>query len=113
LIQRGEIWWASLPVPRGSEPGFRRPILVIQSDRFNLSRIKTVMAVALTTNVRLAEAPGNVLLTAGDTGLPEDSVANVSQIITVDKSFFDELVGSLKPRLLARVEAGLRLSLAL
>ena len=85
-MQRGEIWWAELKAPIASEPGYRRPVLLIQSDAFNRSRIQTVIAVALSTNLRLAAAPGNVLLPAAETGLPKDSVANSSQIITVDKS---------------------------
>ena len=87
VIQRGEIWWASLPEPRGSEPGYSRPVLVVQADDFNRSRINTVIAVVITSNIRLAEAPGNVLLSRKATGLPKQSVANVSQLITLDKAF--------------------------
>jgi len=86
-MQRGEIWWVDLPTPVASEPGYRRPVLIIQSDEFNRSQIRTLIAAVLTTNLRLAEAPGNILVTTGETGLPEDSVVNVSQVITVDKSF--------------------------
>ena len=81
-MRRGEVWWAELPEPVASEPGYRRPVLIIQSDDFNRSRIHTVIAAALTTNLRLAAAPGNVPATTGDTELPRDSVINVSQIIT-------------------------------
>jgi mRNA interferase MazF len=109
-MQRGEIWWATLPAPAGSEPGYRRPLLVVQSDDFNRSRIATVMAVVITSNTRLAQAPGNVFLPRSATGLPKDSVANVSQVITVDRSFLTERVGSLPLDLLEQVEAGLRLS---
>ena len=84
-MQRGEIWWASLPEPVGSEPGYRRPVLIVQSDDFNRSRISTIIAVVITSNTRLAQAPGNVLLTKKLSGLLRDSVANISQIITVDK----------------------------
>jgi mRNA interferase MazF len=84
-VRRGEIWWASLPEPLGSEPGFRRPLLIVQSDDFNRSRIRTVVAVVITSNLRLASAPGNVLLLAKETKLPEDSVANLSQIIAVER----------------------------
>jgi len=113
VIERGEIWWASLPEPMGSEPGFRRPVLIIQSDDFNRSRINTVIAVVITSNTRLAEAPGNVFLPQHVAGLPKDSVANISQVITLDKSFLTERVGLLSPEFIHRVEAGLRLILSL
>lgn len=113
VIQRGEIWWASLPDPIGSGPGFRRPLLIIQSDEFNRSRINTVMAVSITSNLRLAQAPGNVLLPAKNTGLKTDSVANVSQVITVDKSFLTERIGKLKPRQIEVIDNGLRLAMSL
>jgi len=113
VIQRGEIWWATLPVPVGSEPGYRRPVLIIQSDDFNRSRIATVIAVVITSNTRLAQAPGNVWLPRKVTGLSKDSVANVSQVITIDKSFLTELVGSLPLHLLEQVEEGLRLAMSL
>lgn len=113
VIQRGEIWWASLPEPRGSEPGLSRPVLVVQSDDFNRSRISTVVAVAITSNVALANAPGNVLLSRKASGLPKRCVANVSQLITLDRSFLSEKVKMLAARELARVEAGLKLVLSL
>ncbi|MFA4836069.1 MAG: type II toxin-antitoxin system PemK/MazF family toxin [Dehalococcoidia bacterium] len=112
-MQRGEIWWASLPNPSGSQPGFRRPLLIVQSNEFNRSRISTVLAVAITSNLRLAEAPGNVLLPAKNTGLTKDSVANVSQVITVDKSFLAERIGRLKPQQIEIVDNGLRLAMSL
>ena len=112
-MTRGEIWWATLPVPSASEPGYRRPLLVVQSDDFNRSTISTVIAVVLTSNLRLAGAPGNVLLSQKSTGLPKKSVANVSQLITVDKSFLSERAGRLSPELLQEVEAGIRLVLSL
>jgi mRNA interferase MazF len=112
-MQRGEIWWANLPTPVASEPGYPRPVLIIQSDDFNRSRIKTVIVVAITSNLRLAEAPGNVLLQATETGLPKDSVANVSQVLTVDKSFLSERVNRVSDRILLQVEEGLRLVLML
>ena len=112
-MQRGEIWWATLPEPVGSEPGYRRPVLIVQSDDFNRSRIATVIAVVITSNLRLAQAPGNVWLPCKVTGLPKDSVANVSQVVTIDKSFLTERVGCLSTSLLAQVEAGLRLALSL
>jgi mRNA interferase MazF len=113
VIQRGEIWWASLPEPRGSEPGYSRPVLVVQADDFNRSRINTVIAVVITSNIRLAEAPGNVLLPRKATGLPKQSVANVSQLITVDKVFLKEKIKRLGKREFSDVEEGLRLVLSL
>lgn len=108
VIRRGEIWWAELPEPSASEPGYRRPVVVVQSDDFNRSRIRTVVAVVLTTNLRLAAAPGNVLITAGDTRLPRDSVVNVSQIVTLDKSFLTERVGRLSGGVMLLVDDGIR-----
>jgi mRNA interferase MazF len=113
VVERGEIWWADLGEPTGSEPGFRRPVLVVQSDAFNRSQLRTVLAVVLTSNLRLVEAPGNVLLSAKAAGLPKDSVANVSQIITVDRDFLTEPAGRIRGELLKDVENGLRLVLAL
>ncbi|MEH2354809.1 type II toxin-antitoxin system PemK/MazF family toxin [Nostoc sp.] len=112
-MQRGEIWWADLPTPVASESGYRRPVLIVQSDEFNRSRIRTVIAAVLTTNLRLAEAPGNILVTTDETGLPQDSVVNVSQVITVDKSFLIEWVGQVGDRVMVLVDEGLRLVLAL
>ncbi len=112
-MQRGEIWWAALPDPVGSGPGYRRPVLVVQSDDFNRSRIATVIVLVITSNVKLAQAPGNVLLPHTATGLAQDSVANVSQLITIDKALLTEPVGTLPPRLLKQIEDGLRLILVL
>lgn len=95
MIAQGEVWSADLPQPSGSERGFRRPAVVVQSDAFNRSRIDTVACVPLTSNLRWAEAPGNVVLEAKLTGLPKDSVANVSQLVTLDKSSLTERVGKL------------------
>jgi mRNA interferase MazF len=111
--RRGEIWWADLPAPRGSEPGYRRPVFVIQADAFNRSRIQTIVAVVITSNLNLAAAPGNVLLPARLSGLPKDSVINVSQLVTIDRGFLTERVGAIPARLSASVEAGLRLVLQL
>lgn len=113
VVQRREIWWADLAEPRGSGPGFRRPLLVVQADSFNRSKLRTVVAVVLTSNTRLLDAPGNVLLPARKTGLPKDSVANVSQIITLDKEYLTERVTRVAPRLMARVDAGVKLVLDL
>jgi mRNA interferase MazF len=107
-IQRGEIWWADLPEPRGSEPGHRRPVLVVQADSFNRSRIQTAIVAVITTNLDLAEAPGNVLLPARLAGLPRDSIVNVSQLLTLDRRFLTEHVGTLSPRLERSVDEGLR-----
>jgi mRNA interferase MazF len=113
VVRRGEVWWASLPEPSGSGPGFRRPVLVIQSDPFNESRINTVIVAVVTSNVRLAQAPGNVLLERRQSRLPRDSVINVSQILTIDKAFLTERVSLLRTEIMARVEAGLELVLGL
>ncbi len=113
MIQRGEVWWADMGEPRGSEPGYRRPVLVVQNDAFNRSRLQTTLVVSLTGNLRLIEAPGNVLVPARASGLPKDSVANVTQLLTLDEDFLTERAGKLPPRLMAQVDAGLKLVLAL
>ena len=92
VISQGEVWWADLGQPAGSAPGFRRPVVIVQNDSFNRSRIATCVVVPLTSNMRWADAPGNVALAAADTGLPKDSVANVSQVFTVDRSQLTEPV---------------------
>lgn len=112
-IRRGEIWWANVPEPRRSEPGYRRPVLVVQADSFNSSRIQTVIVAVLTSNLQLADAPGNVLMPARSTGLSRDSVLNVSQLLTLDRSFLTEHIGALSPRLRGAVDEGLRLVLQL
>jgi len=113
VIRRGEIWWANLPDPSGSEPGYRRPVLIVQFDDFNRSLIATIIAVVITSNMRLARAPGNVLLPKKATGLSKDSVANVSQVITIDKDFLTERIAVLSSYLLEQVRDGLRLVLSL
>jgi mRNA interferase MazF len=113
VINRGEIWWAELSEPRGSEPGYRRPVLVVQANPFNRSRLATVIVVAITSNLSLAEAPGNVRLSRRESKLPRESVANVSQVLTLDKRYLTERVGRLSGRLLESVESGLRMVLAL
>lgn len=112
-MRRGDVWWAHLPSPTGSEPGYRRPVLIIQSDPFNESGIRTVVVLSITSNVRLAEAPGNVLLKKQVSGLSRDSVINVSQIATIDRSRITEHVSSLPESMLARAESGLRLVLGI
>lgn len=112
-MRRGEVWWAVLGTPRGSEPGYRRPVLILQTNEFNDSRLRTVVVAAITSNLRLADAPGNVRCRPRETGLDKPSVINVSQIATVDKRSLQEQAGRLSGRLLARVEAGVRLVLGL
>jgi len=112
-MQRGEIWWANLPPPRGSGPGYRRPLVILQHNDFNRSRIATVIAVIVTSHLRLQAAPGNVLLRARDSGLPKDSVANVSQLATLDKSALTDRVASLPAAKLKQIENGVRLILKL
>ncbi len=112
-VHRGEIWWADLPEPRRSEPGYRRPVLVIQADAFNLSRIQTVIVAVVTTNLDLAEAPGNVMLPARLSGLPRDSVVNVSQLLTLDRGYLTEQAGALPLRVQRSVDEGLRVVLQL
>jgi mRNA interferase MazF len=111
-VQRGDIWWVSLATPRGSSPGFRRPVLIIQSNDFNRSRINTVIAAVVTSNLVLADAPGNVRIPAQASGLKKASVVNVSQIITVDEAYLTEHAGTLKASYMKEVDDGLRLVLA-
>jgi mRNA interferase MazF len=113
VIGRGELWWASLPAPEGSEPGYRRPVLVVQSDEFNASRIHTVVILSVTSNLRLAAAPGNVLCRRGETALARESVINVSQAATVNKTRLTRRIGRLPGPLMKQVESGLRLVLGL
>jgi len=112
-VRRGEIWWVDFGQPFGSEPGFRRPALVVQADPFNESLIATVVLVPLTRDVALASAPGNVLCRSRDTGLRHPSVANVSQVTVADRRRLVERAGALPTRLVGRVEEGLRLVLGL
>ena len=111
VISQGEIWWADLPEPTGSGPGFRRPVVVVQSDALNQSRISTVICVPLTSNLKWASAPGNVSLSARVTGLPKDSVANVSQIISLDKALLATRVGKLQRTKVELVLSGIDLVL--
>ncbi len=112
-MRRGDIWWADLAGPVGSAPGHRRPVLVIQSDSFNASGISTVITAIMTSNLALKKATGNVLCLKTETGLPRDSVVNVSGLATLDRSQFTEYVGRLPAPLLSAVERGLRDVLAL
>ncbi|MGA9581042.1 MAG: type II toxin-antitoxin system PemK/MazF family toxin [Allosphingosinicella sp.] len=111
MIAQGEIRWADLADPVGSSAGYRRPVLVVQGDAFNASRVATVLCVPLTSNVKWADAPGNVLLRALETGLDRDSVANVSLLVAVDKAQLDERVGKVSRQMLERVLAGIDIML--
>jgi mRNA interferase MazF len=111
--RRGDVWWADLPLPRGSEPGHRRPVLIVQSNQFNDSRIHTVVVAAITSNLRLADAPGNVRLRSADSGLPRPSVVNVSQVLTLSREFLVERAGTLPGATMNRIADGLRLVLGL
>jgi mRNA interferase MazF len=107
VIAQGEVWWAELGEPAGSAPAFRRPVVVVQGDAFNRSAIRTVVCVALTSTIRWAEAPGNVRLTVRATGLPKESVANVSQLVTLDRGALTERVGRISASQLERVMSGI------
>ena len=106
VIAQGHVYWANFPDPTGSGPGFRRPVLVVQGDALNRSRIKTVVCIPLTSNLRWVEAPGNVLLPARTTGLPKDSVANASQIVTLGRGLLTEETGKVSKRQLELILAG-------
>jgi mRNA interferase MazF len=112
-MKRGEVWWATLPAPAGSGPGFHRPVLIIQANPFNQSRIATVVVVVITSNLALAEAPGNVRVGKADSGLEKPSVVNVSQLFTVDRALLAERVRTLAAEAMQRVDDGLRLALGL
>ena len=107
VISQGEIWWADLPTPVRSAPGVRRPVVVVQGDALNRSRLATAVCVPLTSNLRWADAPGNVLLAARATGLPRDSVANASQVVALDRSLLDERAGRLPRAKLELLLSGL------
>lgn len=111
MIQQGEIWWADLAEPRGSEPGYRRPVVIVQGEAFNRSRIATVICAIITSNLRLAKAPGNVSLSASESGLPKDSVVNVSQVITLDRTFLAERVGLVRTVIIDEIVDGIELVL--
>jgi len=113
VIERGEIWWADLPEPTGSGPGSPRPVLIVQSDKFNRSRINTVVIVIISTSLKFANAEGNILLTARQSHLPKDSVVNVSQFFTIDESLLRDYVSALPAKKMEQVDNGLRLVLSL
>ena len=110
-MKRGEIWWASLTAPEGSAPGYRRPVLVVQANSFNESRISTVLVAVITSNLALADAPGNVRISKSDSSLSKASVVNVSQILTIDRQFLTGSVGTLPGRVMERINEGLKLVL--
>lgn len=112
-MKRGEIRWANLPPAAGSGPGYRRPVLVVQSNAFNESRIATVLVAVVTSNLSLSDAPGNVRLRKSDSGLAKASVVNVSQIVTMDRQFLGKRVGALAPGVMHRVDEGLKLVLGM
>jgi len=112
-VRRGEVWWASLPEPKGSEPGYRRPVVIIQAEDFNRSNIKTVICSSITSNLTIADAPGNLRLPARASGLSKPSVVNVSQLITVDKRFLSKKVKMLEDKIMLRIDDGIRLVLNL
>ena len=110
---KGSVWWVDFPVPKGSEPGYRRPVVIIQCDDFNRSQLPTVVALVLTSNLKLAKAPGNLVIAARDSGLPAESVANVSQIATVDRSMLSRRAGRLSSAIMSEIDRGIRLVLGL
>jgi mRNA interferase MazF len=112
-MKRGEVWWASLPSPTGSGPGFRRPVVVVQSNPFNQSRIATVIVAVVTSNLALATAPGNVRIGKTESGLAKPSVVNVSQLLTLDRSLLGERVRALPAEAMRNIDEGLRLVLAI
>ena len=113
VVKRGEIWWAELQEPVGSGPGYKRPLLIVQSNEFNKSKINTTIAAVITSNIRLAAAPGYVILSAKSSKLPKENVINVSQLITIDKSFLTEKVHTLSSKFMTRVDEGVKLVLKL
>lgn len=110
-MNRGEVWWASLEPPKGSGPGYRRPVLIVQANSFNKSAISTVLVVVITSNLALAQAPGNIRISKSDSGLSKASVVNVSQVLTIDRQILTERVATLPSRIMVRVNEGLRLVL--
>jgi mRNA interferase MazF len=111
-MKRGEIWWASLTLPDGSGPGYRRPVLIVQANSFNESLISTILVAVITSNLTLAQAPGNVRISKSDSGLPKASVVNISQVLTIDRQFLTARIGALPGRIMDRVNEGLKLVLS-
>lgn len=112
-MRRGEVWWASLPEPKGSEPGYRRPVVIVQADDFNRSNINTVVCSSITSNLNIAAAPGNIRLPARVSGLRRPSIVNVSQLVTVDKKFLSKKVKTLDHKIMRQIDEGIGLVLNL
>ncbi len=112
VVKRGEVWWAALDEPQSSEPGYRRPVVIVSSNDFNQSKINTVIVCIITSSLRLADAPGNFLITKKESGLPKDSVVNVSQVLTLDKTLLSKKSGKLSAKKLLFLNEGLRLTLS-
>ncbi len=112
-MKKGEVWWASLGEPRGSEPGYKRPVVIVSANEFNKSTIKTIIVAVITSNLRLAEAPGNFSVSKKDSGLSKESVVNVSQLLTLDKPYLVEKSKKLPELKLLRLNEGLKLVLAI
>ena len=112
-MKKGEIWWASLPTPRGSEPGFRRPVIIVSANDFNDSQIQTVLVAVVSSNLKLANAPGNIGLPKATSKLKKDSVINVSQVLTLDKKFLQKKVVKINAKYLKELDVGLRLVMGL
>jgi mRNA interferase MazF len=112
-MKRGEVWWASLPAPTGSGPGFRRPVIVVQSNPFNQSRIATVIVAIVTSNLTLADAPGNVRVNKSESGLAKPSIVNVSQLVTLDRELLTQRIRGLPGDTMRQIDEGLRLALGL
>ncbi|MEE9327968.1 MAG: type II toxin-antitoxin system PemK/MazF family toxin [Cocleimonas sp.] len=113
VIKKGEVWWASLGDPRGSEPGYRRPVIIVSANEFNKSAIQTVIVAVITSNLRLGEAPGNFLISKKESGLTKESIVNVSQLLTLDKSFLVEKSKKLSERKIIHLNEGLKICLAI
>ena len=113
MISRGDVWWADLPDPTGSSPGYRRPVVVVQSDSFNRSRIRTILIIPLTSNLDREKVPGNVRLPRKVTSLSRESVALTTQVLTVDRTDFIERVGAIPPTTMRAIDRGLRIALEL
>jgi mRNA interferase MazF len=112
-LERGELWWADLGLPRGSSPALRRPVLIISADQYNRSELRTVTVVVLTSNLRLAALPGNVSISAGVADIETDSVINVTQLATIDRGALEQHIGAVPDWLMAQVDAGLERALAI
>lgn len=113
MISRGQVWWADLGVPRGSSPGYERPVVIIQSETFNKTDIDSVIIAISTTNLRLAAMPGNILVERGVGGMKEDSVINVTQLFTIDRTDLLDYLGRLPKNKIDMIDQGLRLVLSL